>query len=285
MATLRDKLAARGLAPSRARGQNFLRSPELADRIVACVGIEAADAAVEIGPGLGDLTRAIAKRARRTVALEVDRGLVALLREDGLPASVDVRHEDALRSDLGGIARELGEPVVLVGNLPYSISGRFLGTLLGPRNAFRRWGFMLQAEVAERLVAAPGEPGYGPPAVAARLWTRAERVLELGPDSFTPRPQVRSAFLVFDPAPTTPEISDVPTLRELVRSAFQHRRKTLRAALRRRVPGADDALAAVGIDPQRRGETLDEHEFAALANALVAIREAGSQLTGADPRL
>ncbi len=273
MTSIRARLAARGLAPSRSRGQNFLRSSETAERIVARLELEPADAAVQIGPGLGDLTLAIAKVARRTVALEVDRGLVAALADAGLPESVEVRHEDALRADIGGLARELGAPAVLVGNLPYVIAGRFLGNLLGPRNPFRRWGFMLQSEVAARLVSDPGTSGWGPLGVWARLWTRARRVLELGPDHFVPRPKVRSTFVVFDPAPEPPPIHDLGLMRDVVRHAFQHRRKTLRAALRRRVPRADEGLLAAGIDSNRRGETLSELEFVALANALAELRE------------
>jgi 16S rRNA (adenine1518-N6/adenine1519-N6)-dimethyltransferase len=275
MKGVRSRLEQYGLAPSKARGQNFLRSEQTAERIVNKLGLEPGDAAVEIGPGLGDLTRAIAGVARRTVALEVDRGLVSLLAEAELPASVEVRHEDAMDADLGGLARELGQPVVLIGNLPYSMAGRFLGTLLGPRNPFRRWGFMVQSEVGERLTASPGGPGYGPLAVWAGLWTEARTVLELGPDAFVPRPRVRSSFLVFDPAPEPPEIRDLRVLREVVRAAFQHRRKTLRAALRGRVEGAEHALEAIGVDPQRRGETLSQLEFVRLANEIAASRSPG----------
>ncbi len=275
MSGVRDRLAEHGLAPSKARGQNFLRSQQTAARIVEKLGLLPEDGAVEIGPGLGDLTRVIAGVARRTIALEIDRGLVALLAGAGLPASVEVRHQDALEADLGGLARELGAPVVLVGNLPYSMAGRFLGALLGPRNPFRRWGFMLQSEVGERLTASPGGSGYGPLAVWARLWTETRRVLELGPEAFVPRPRVRSSFLIFDPAPAPPRIEDLRVLREVVRTAFQHRRKTLRAALRGRVAGAEAALEAVGIDSQRRGETLSELEFVRLANQIAAAEERG----------
>lgn len=275
MSGVRERLAEHGLAPSRARGQNFLRSFQTAARIVEKLGLGPEDAAVEIGPGLGDLTRAIAGVARRTVALEVDRGLVSLLAAADLPASVEVRHQDALEADLGALARELGDPVVLVGNLPYSMAGRFLGTLLCPHNPFRRWGFMVQSEVGERLTAGPAGPGYGPLAVWARLWTEVRAVLELGPDAFVPRPRVRSSFLVFDPAPAPPEIHDLGVLRALVRAAFQQRRKTLRAALRGRVPGAERALEEVGIDARRRGETLSELEFVRLANQIAASADRG----------
>jgi 16S rRNA (adenine1518-N6/adenine1519-N6)-dimethyltransferase len=271
--SIRKRLAERGLAPSKARGQNFLRSPDTARRIVECVGVTEDDGVVEIGPGLGDLTRAIASRARRVVAIEVDRGLVALLADEALPSHVEVRHQDVRRVDLGTLARELGDPVVLMGNLPYRLSGHLLGTLLGPRNFFRRWGFMLQSEVADRLLAAPGSSQYGPLAIWARLFSRAERRLELGPEEFVPRPRVRSTLVIFDAVLDTPQIADVPCLRTVVRTAFQYRRKTLRAALRGRIEGAVPALEAAGIDPGLRPARLSELDFVRLANALVNFRE------------
>jgi 16S rRNA (adenine1518-N6/adenine1519-N6)-dimethyltransferase len=213
--------------------------------------------------------------ARTTVALELDRGLVALLREQEWPASVEIREGDALEADLGGLARALGPPVVLVGNLSYRIAARVLVRALGPRNPFRRMAFMLQLEVAERALAAPGDRDFGPLAVWTRLWSDARLGLELGPGAFEPRPKVRSAFVLFDPHESRVPIADVGRLRNLVRIAFQHRRKTLRAALRGRVAGADLAMQGVGIDPRRRPETLSELEFAALANALVAPSPGG----------
>jgi 16S rRNA (adenine1518-N6/adenine1519-N6)-dimethyltransferase len=233
-------------------------------------GLGPEDTALEIGPGLGILTREIARVARRTIALEVDRGLVELLLGEDLPASVEIRHQDALRADLAAIARELAPPRVLLGNLPYRIAGRLLGGLLAPGSLFRRWALMLQAEVADRVLAEPGMSAYGPLAVWARIWTQTSRVLELGPAQFEPRPRVRSSFVLFDPIPDPPAVADPALLRQVVRSAFQHRRKTLRAALRGRVPGAEAALEGAGIDPGRRGETLSPEEFLRLADAVHA---------------
>jgi 16S rRNA (adenine1518-N6/adenine1519-N6)-dimethyltransferase len=232
-------------------------------------GIRPEDAAVEIGPGLGDLTRAVAGVARRTIALEVDRGLVALLRKQGLPDSVDLRHADALRTDLGALVQELEAPVVLIGNLPYSIAGRLLGSLLAPRNPFRRLGLMLQAEVADRILAEPRSRRYGVLSVWAALWSRSERGLELGPEAFEPRPRVRSTLVLFDPIPG-PMIRDVPLLRRLVREAFQHRRKMLRSALRGPFPGIEQALQGAGIEPRHRAEALAPEDFVRLANGLAA---------------
>jgi len=236
---------------------------------VTLVGVAPGDAAIEIGPGMGQLTRPLARVARRTLALEIDRGLVRLLAEEGdLPASVEVRLADAMDTDLGALAAELGPPVVLLGNLPYRVAGRLIASVLAPGIPFRRMGFMVQAELADRLLARPGTPEYGTLSVYARLWARAERALELSPEEFSPRPKVRSTFVVLEPAPGGPPPEAAAALRALVRAAFQQRRKTLRRALAAPFPQASEALARTGIDPQRRGETLDEHEFAALAREL-----------------
>ncbi|MFQ5514669.1 MAG: tRNA (adenosine(37)-N6)-threonylcarbamoyltransferase complex transferase subunit TsaD [Myxococcota bacterium] len=264
---VRERLAEHGLVPSRARGQNFLRSPAMAERIVECCGLTPQDAVIEVGPGLGDLTRAIARVARRVLAIELDHGLVGLLRGSPLPAHVEVRPGDILRVDLPALVRELAPPVVLLGNLPYRIAGRLLARLCRPACPFRRLGLMIQAEVADRVLARPGTPCYGTLSVWARLWMRAERVLTLGPAEFVPRPKVTSAWVVLEPR-EGPEIRDLALLERVVRAAFQQRRKTLRAALRRSVPGAEQGLLTAGVDPGRRGETLTEQEFVRLANAI-----------------
>lgn len=180
-----------------------------------------------------------------------------------------------MEADLGGLAAELGAPVVLIGNLPYRISGRLLGRLLGPRTPFRRWAFMLQREVADRVLAEPGTREYGPLAVWAGVWTVARRVLALSPEEFDPRPRVYSSFVLFDPAPRPPAVVAPAALREVVRHAFQHRRKTLRGALRGRIPEAERALERAGIDPGDRPETLSPNDFVRLANALSEAEPAG----------
>jgi len=231
--------------------------------------VRASDAALEIGPGLGQLTRALAAVARHTLALEVDRGLVGLLAAEGeLPRSVEVRLADALEANWPALVRELAKPVVAVGNLPYSIAGRLLGDWLVPDSPFRKIGCMLQRELADRVLAAPGSEDYGTLSVYARLWFTGERLLELSREEFSPRPRVRSTFLALTPRPTPVRVAEPETLRRLVRAAFGQRRKQLRRALAREFPQAEAALSELKIDPTRRGETLDEAEFAALANAL-----------------
>jgi 16S rRNA (adenine1518-N6/adenine1519-N6)-dimethyltransferase len=131
---------------------------------------------------------------------------------------------------------------------------------------------MLQAEVADRVLSEPQTRRYGVLSVWTSLWTRARIGLELGPEAFEPRPRVRSAFVLFDPIPGPP-IEDVPLLRRLVRQAFQHRRKTLRAALRGVMPSIEVALGMAEIEPQRRPESLAPEEFVRLANALASRGE------------
>jgi 16S rRNA (adenine1518-N6/adenine1519-N6)-dimethyltransferase len=191
-----------------------------------------------------------------------------LASEGNLPASVEVRLADALEADFPALVRELRPPVVLVGNLPYSIAGRLLGELLVPESPFRKIGCMVQRELADRLLAAPGGDDYGVLTVYARLWFTGERLLDLSREEFSPRPKVRSTFLALTPRPTHLRVTDPALLRRVVRAAFGQRRKQLRGALEREFPHAADALASLGIDPRRRGETLDETEFTALANAL-----------------
>ena len=278
IASIRERLESHGLAPSRARGQNFLRSRHDARRIVTAVGVGSEDAALEIGPGLGDLTRELAACARRVLALELDHGLIRALAAAGLPPNIEVRHGDALQADLTALGRELGAPAVLVGNLPYRIAGRLIAQLLiesRPFESFRRLGFMVQTEVAERLLAEHGTPAYSSLSVWSGLFSTPRRVLELGPDAFVPRPKVHSTFVVFDP-PALPRSSSAEqqaVLEQIVTLAFRFRRKTLRRALQG--ISADPArlqtaLEEADIDGQRRGETLSPAELVKLAGAIHA---------------
>jgi 16S rRNA (adenine1518-N6/adenine1519-N6)-dimethyltransferase len=239
------------------------------------VAVASEDAVVEIGPGLGDLTRPLAARARRVVALEIDRGLVRALAEAALPAHVEVREADALRTDLLALGREVAPPVLLLGNLPYRIAGRLVAQLLLERELFavyRRLGFMLQREVAERLLARADSAEYGVLSIWCGLFASAHAALELGPEQFVPRPKVRSSFVVFDPPATPSGLDPGAPLEALVRAAFRGRRKMLRRALQGAVPEAELArgLEEAGIDSSRRGETLSAQEFVRLSNAIGA---------------
>lgn len=272
-AEVRDFLARHDLLARRDLGQNFLWDESLADRLVTLAGVTAADTVVEIGTGLGVLTKALARRAARVVTLEVDAGLVRALREEGaLPSEVELLHADALKLDLGGLLATAEAPRRLVANLPYSISGPLLRRLLDLRGWLCDWSVMVQREVAGRLLAQPGSRAYGSLTVLHRLVAQVRRSLELPAGCFHPVPRVRSTFLRIEPL-ATPRVApdELAAVERLVRSAFGTRRKTLVNALRARgfeVAAVAEALARLGVDPRARAEALEPQTFAALARAL-----------------
>ncbi len=256
---VRGQLDQYGLAPARRRGQNFLVDPEWAARIVSYAALQPGDAAIEVGPGLGMLTRALAARVGRIVALEIDAGLVRALREADLPAHVELRHADALDVDLRGLARELGPRVHVVANLPYAVSSPLLRWLLGAREGLVDWVVMVQSEVADRLLAAPGARDYGSLAALHQIATSVERVAELGGAHFHPVPRVSSAVIRITPlrpGPLGP--AELDPFEVFLRTAFSVRRKTLANALRAR--WSRDRVRALlreqGQDTRVRAEQL-----------------------------
>jgi len=272
-AEVRAFLARHGLRAHRARGQNFLVDAALATRLVELAGVAAGEAVIEIGTGLGVLTRALAERAAQVVTLEVDAGIVRALRaERALPANVELLHADALRVDLAALVAAAGRPTRLVANLPYSISAPVLRALLDLRDELEDWSVMLQREVARRLLAEPGSRDWGSLGVLHRLTVRVERCLELPPGCFYPVPRVRSSFLRIGRLPT-PLLArgELGAVEGLVRRAFGKRRKTLANALREGTASpeaVERALRRVGIASKARAEELPAASFAELARIL-----------------
>jgi 16S rRNA (adenine1518-N6/adenine1519-N6)-dimethyltransferase len=255
----------------RGLGQHFLRDRAIALAIVELVAPTPRDLVVEIGPGQGALTDELARRAGRLIALEVDRGLLEPLRRR-LPG-VEVLEADARTWDYGLLVRPAGGRVVVVGNLPYSVSKPIVAALLEARRALDVMALMLQREVAERLAAAPGGKVYGALSVLTQAVCDVELALRVPPGAFRPPPRVESSVVRLRPLGE----SRVPTglegrFREVVRAAFARRRKTLANALAGGlgVPLglARQAAARSGVDPARRAETLTIQEFVRLAGQL-----------------
>jgi len=275
-AEVRAFLERHGLLARRDLGQNFLVDEALADRLAELAGVEAGDGVVEIGTGMGILTRALARRAARVLTLEVDAGLVRALRGEGLlPENVELVHADALTHDWVARARELGPRVRAVANLPYAISGPLLRRLLGAADVLADWSVMLQREVAQRLRARPGTRDYGSLTVLHLLRVEVSRELELSPGCFFPRPKVRSTFLRMTPRADAPLGADeLPHVERVVRAAFASRRKTIANSLRgARIASPDrvaEALARADIAPEVRAEALPPEALLALARALRA---------------
>jgi len=255
----------------RALGQHFLRDPGIARAIVDLVEPTASDLVVEIGPGEGALTRELARRAGRVVALEVDRELLAALRRRW--PTIEVLEADARTWDYGILERPPGGRVLVVGNLPYSVGKPIVAALLEARAAIDAMALMLQREVAERLAAPPGGKTYGAMSVLTQAVCDVELLLRVPPGAFRPPPKVDSAVVRLTPRPhprVPPGLE--ARFRDVVRAAFASRRKTLANALTGglglSLGVAREAAARCGVDPGRRAETLTIEEFVSLTARL-----------------
>jgi len=282
--SIRDTLQRNGLRLSRDLGQNFLVEDAIAERLARLAGVEAGDGVIEVGTGLGVLTRALAARARRVITIEVDSGLVgALVGESLLPDDVELVHADALELDLGGLANDLVarhavRAVRVVANLPYSAASPLLRKLLDLRDVLADWSVMLQRELATRLLAEPGGRGYGSLTVLHALVADVSRELDLEPGCFFPVPKVASSFVrVFPRRDAALEPGELSEVERVVRAVFNQRRKTILNGLRGGgLPASGDrdalvaALQAVGIDPGQRAETVEPERLRALARQLSA---------------
>ena len=255
------------MARHRARkrfGQHFLTDPGVIDAIIRAVHPTSDDTVVEIGPGQGAITDALARNAGHLHAIELDRDLVARLRRqyEGNP-KVTVHEADALQFDFAA----LGEQLRIVGNLPYNISTPLLFHLLKFRDRILDMHFMLQKEVVARMAAAPGSKAYGRLGIMLGCHLSVESLFDVERDAFDPPPDVTSAVVRLDPlAPGTYDISDEAGLSTLVATAFMQRRKTLRNALKKNVESAD--FEALYIDAGVRPEQVSIADYIRLSNHL-----------------
>jgi 16S rRNA (adenine1518-N6/adenine1519-N6)-dimethyltransferase len=265
------------IRPKKALGQNFLTDKNVLGRIVEACGIAAGDRVIEVGPGRGSLTRLLAEKGARVVAVELDRELVPLLESEFADReNVEIVQGDILDTDLRQLLHDRWEGKWKVAaNLPYNISSQVLIRFLDNRDLFSRLVLMLQREVGERLIAPPSCKEYGILSVYLALHFDIYREFLVRPGSFHPVPKVDSVVLRFNPLPEPRgEVGDEAFFRQVVRGAFGQRRKTLWNCLKSAglVPTEEmltKALADCGIDGRRRGETLSLDEFAALSRELL----------------
>ena len=251
-------------------GQHFLHDPAVIARIVAAIDLKPGDAAVEIGPGQGALTQRLLAAAGRLEVIEIDRDLAALLRTRYAAEPRFVLHEaDALDVDWRALAAACGARLRLIGNLPYNISTPLLFRVLQAADAILDMHFMLQREVVDRIIAAPGTKAYGRLTVMLAPRVAAARVLDVGAGAFRPVPKVASSVVRLVVLDELPDWARSPLYGELVTAAFGQRRKTLRNSLHRFLTAAQ--IGALGIDPGLRAETLTPMQFGALAQAAAAV--------------
>jgi 16S rRNA (adenine1518-N6/adenine1519-N6)-dimethyltransferase len=255
-------------------GQHFLE-PAWVAKLITAMAPQRTDQFIEIGPGRGAITAPLAARVEKLVVVEVDRDLAAALQSRAWP-NVTVLTEDVLDVDLVGIVEggALTPPVRVAGNLPYNISSPILFKLLAASGSglFKDATLMLQKEVADRLVARPGTGDYGVLTLSTMIGADVTRILELPPGAFRPAPRVRSSVVRLDFRPAPAEVTNPALVVEIVRSVFTQRRKTMSNALAplatARGRSASEVLAAAGIDPKRRPETLTLSDYAQVAAVL-----------------
>ena len=264
---LREIIARHGLQASKALGQNYLRDRQLLDRIAAIPGPLEGESVYEVGPGPGGLTRALLEAGAKVTAVERDRRCLPAL------AELEAEFDDRLRV-ISGDAMEVDERAEIsmgghiVANLPYNVGTALLLRWLD--GSWPPWWssltLMFQREVAERIVARPDTEHYGRLSVAAQ-WRSTPRIaMAVHRSAFVPPPKVASAVVHIVPAEQPPDV-DPAILERLTAAAFGQRRKMLRSSLKA-LPGALDALKSIGIDAERRAETVSVDEFVGLARLL-----------------
>ncbi|TKT81356.1 16S rRNA (adenine(1518)-N(6)/adenine(1519)-N(6))-dimethyltransferase RsmA [Aquamicrobium sp. LC103] len=267
---LRDVIERHGLRAKKSLGQNFLLDLNLTGKIARTAGDLSDSTVIEVGPGPGGLTRALLlSGAKRVVAIERDERCLEALAEIAAhyPGRLEVIAGDALKTDFAALAAGGGD-VRIAANLPYNIGTelliRWLTTAQWPP-FYSSLTLMFQREVAQRVVARPGDDAYGRLGVLAGWRTRARIAFDLPPQAFTPPPKVTSSVVSIEPR-ENPLPADVQKLAKITEAAFGQRRKMLRQSLKS--VGGERLLAATGIDGTRRAETLTVEEFVALANAV-----------------
>jgi len=283
VAELRGLLDRHGLRLSRDLGQNFLIDAGYAAELARRAGAESSAFVIEIGTGLGVLTRALAERCDRVRTVEIDSGLVRVLEaEDLLPENVELVHADAREIDFRAWLDEFEGPCRIIANLPYSVATPLLREFLDLRDRLEDWSLMIQKEVADRLVAQCGERAYGSLSVLHRLTTDVDVVASLSPERFFPRPKVDSSFVrVWPNARFSLAEGELEAVERLARAAFTQRRKRVSNGLRRIAERQWPALSPiqargelegvlneVGIEPGLRPERIEPEAWLALARRL-----------------
>jgi 16S rRNA (adenine1518-N6/adenine1519-N6)-dimethyltransferase len=253
-------------------GQNFLNDAQAVERIAASLGDLTGRTVVEVGPGRGAITAALAARAARVIAVELDAELAERLRAEFPPERVTVVHQDVMNFDFAAASAAAGARLPVVGNLPYGITSRILLKLAASHAALDRAVLMVQREVADRVTAEPGSRDYGLLSVTVQIFGPVTQLFTLPPSAFTPPPEVHSTVFRWRFAPRFEElgIEEAGFLR-LTRQAFAQKRKTLANNLRAAgfsPEAVRAALARAGVVPQARSEALPVEAFAALWHSL-----------------
>lgn len=249
-------------------GQNFLRDPDFVQACLDAIRPLANENLIEIGPGLGALTRPLLQRIPHLQVIEIDRDLIARLRLEFAPEQLTIHGNDALKFDFGS----LGDALRIVGNLPYNISTPLLFHLADYVPHISDMHFMLQKEVVARMAATPSSAAYGRLSVMLQYLFEVEALFDVPPEAFHPAPKVTSSFVRLAPHHPLPHCAQEPVIfAKIVTAAFSARRKTLRNTLKLYLNEAD--YTTLALDPQLRAENLDVATYVSIANYVRTQRE------------
>jgi len=280
------------LAPKKRLGQNFLVHKRTAEEIVKAAKITKEDMVLEVGVGLGALTTPLARCARHVFGFEIDRGIVEFHEKQGtLPDNVTLIHQDILKTNLDEMHGKCGGGLIIIANLPYSISNPFIFKLLDNAHLISRATIMIQKEVADRLTASPNSKEYGIPTVLLGACARVTKLMKLSPAEFHPRPKIDSVVIAIDFSITPPIDTNLPFFDKayftrLVRVAFSQRRKTLlnnlsnggffmEFAKNDKILNKEytrKAIESTNISPLVRAECLDIRDFIQLSTAFTSMQ-------------
>lgn len=273
---MKPLLAEYGFHFSKAKGQNFLIAGWVPERIARDSGVDSTTGVLEIGPGIGPLTQQLCLHAKRVCAVEVDNRLEPILRQTvGGFDNLEILWQDVLKLDIAQLVREKFPDLrpMACANLPYYITSPILTALL-EAECFEAVTVMVQKEVAQRIAAKPGTPDYSAFTVFCQFYAQPELLFDVPAHCFMPQPKVTSAVITLRVRKERPwQITDQNLFFRVVRASFAMRRKTLQNGLSAGFPelgkaGAGEVIAACGLAPNVRGETLDIEQFAAIANEI-----------------
>jgi 16S rRNA (adenine1518-N6/adenine1519-N6)-dimethyltransferase len=274
MGSIKQELREYGLFPRKRLGQHFLVDPNILNKVVRAAQVGKEDVVLEVGPGLGQMTLALADRAKKVIAVEIDERLVTILRQkvEDHP-NIEVIKSDILKVDFKHLFKKETVPIKVVANLPYQISTPLLFRFVESKETFSALNLMVQKEVAERMVASPGRKEYGPLSIFIQTYADVSIQFTIKPSAFFPAPKVESALvhMVWKEKPMI-ETDDEEWFKRVVKACFGYRRKTLINALKHSelslCESVESRIEEIGIDPRRRPETLTIQEFAKLAESL-----------------
>ena len=274
MVSIKNELKEYGIFPKKRLGQHFLVDRNILDKVIGTAQVGEEDVVLEVGPGLGEMTLALAHRVKKVIAVEIDPRLVAILEKkmEDYP-NVEVVRSDILKLDFNHFFKKGGEHIKVVANLPYKISTPLIFHFIELREFFSTLTLMLQKEVAERMVAPPGRKEYGPLSIFIQMFSDISIRFFIKPSAFFPPPKVESAVvhMAWKEKPLIGK-NDEAWFKKVVKACFGYRRKTLINALKHSELTLPESIVLemeeIGIDPRRRPETLTIQEFINLAKVL-----------------